>query len=159
MQSKPLETATEQMPATPPISDRLAVEARRDAVFFVLSNYRRRFVLEYVLEHSGPLALRELAEGLAARENDIGVEETTSVQRKRAYVSLRQTHLPKLDETGMVQFDSGRGTVEPGPQLNQVGPYLRAREIEQVRNWRRVARVSITTTLILVAGLIGVLVL
>lgn len=108
----------------------LAAEHRTDEIFFVLSNYRRRFVLTYLFGTEEPIALRELAEGLAAWENGVDRTMTSSIQRKRAYVSLRQTHLPKLDELDIVDFDATRGYVTPGPAMADVTPFLRETEPE-----------------------------
>jgi hypothetical protein len=38
--------------------------------------------------------------------------ELTYDQRKSVYASLRQTHFPKMDRLGIVDFDSDAGTIE-----------------------------------------------
>lgn len=85
----------------------------KSEIFDVLRNQRRRFVLHY-LEHfdgEGPVELGELATQVAAWEYDVPATSVTSTQRKRVYTTLQQSHLPKLDEAGIVKFDSNRGTV------------------------------------------------
>ena len=103
-------------------------EQSRDRIFFVLSNYRRRFVLRYLMGTTGPVTLRTLSEELAAWENDIDPGETTSVQRKRAYVSLRQTHLPKLHELGVISYDVQRGITELEEGIEDIEPFLDVEE-------------------------------
>ena len=108
------------------VSALLEREQSKDCIFFVLSNYRRRFVLRYLKGTAGPVSLRTLSEELAAWENDIEPGQTTSVQRKRAYVSLRQTHLPKLHELGVISYDVRRGIAELGEGMDDIEPFLDA---------------------------------
>jgi hypothetical protein len=69
------------------------------------------------------MTLNELAEQIAGDENDIGVEDLSSQQRKRVYVSLHQNHLPKMDDMGVVDYDRDRGTIALG-DISGVTPYL-----------------------------------
>ena len=57
-------------------------------------------------------SLGELAEHVAAKENDIDRSELSSTQRKRVYIGLYQCHLPKMDDLDVVDYDQDRGTVE-----------------------------------------------
>lgn len=95
----------------------------KDDVFDILRNRRRRYVLEYLHDHEGVVELSELAEALANWESD---DDTyiTHRDRKRAYVSLYQTHLPKLDRAGIVEYNQPRGTVELGPDYRYLEGYL-----------------------------------
>ncbi len=56
------------------------------------------------------MELGDVAEQVAAWENDKSVETITSDERKRVYTSLQQTHLPKMADVGIVEFDGS--TVE-----------------------------------------------
>lgn len=100
--------------------------ATRDDVYFALSNQRRRFVLDYLTRVSPTAELRKLSAELAAWENDLGVEDTTAVQRKRAYVSLHQNHLPKLDDLGIIQYDASRGEATLVDDVGALDLYLEA---------------------------------
>lgn len=91
----------------------------KDTIFDVLRNRRRRYVLRYLGEHEGVVELGALAEALADWESE-GDEYMTYKDRKRAYVSLYQTHLPKLDRAGIVEYNQPRGTVEIGPEYHHV---------------------------------------
>lgn len=106
-----------------------------DEVYDILSNQRRRFVL-YHLRDVGETSLRELSRLVAAWENDIDPEEVTSVQRKRVYTALHQTHLPRLDEDGVVNYDRSRGIVVPTDRLEVFESFLDADETDQ-RPWNR----------------------
>jgi hypothetical protein len=89
-----------------------------------LSNRRRRYVLYYLQDGPGSVSLRDLAERIAAWENDVPVEELEYKQRKRVYTSLHQTHLPKLDEVGVVDYDRDRGTITLADRAADLDDYL-----------------------------------
>ena len=83
----------------------------KDSVFGLLSTRRRRLVLRYLRSTSGPVAMRDLAAQVAAWENDIEPEAVTYKQRKRVYTSLYQSHLPKMRDSNVVEYDRNRGRV------------------------------------------------
>lgn len=95
-----------------------------DTVFTTLSNPRRRYVLQYLQENGGSVELREVTEHLAARENDKTVPEITSQERRRVYTALQQVHLPRMDDDGIVEFDSDRGTVRMTDRAEELRVYL-----------------------------------
>lgn len=95
-----------------------------DQVFEILKNKRRREVLHYLEANDGNASLSELAEHIAAIENDTTVKAITSTQRKRVYVGLYQCHLPKMDGMDVVDFDKNRGTVRLGANAEHVRSYL-----------------------------------
>lgn len=95
-----------------------------DTVFDALTNARRRLVLRYLNEQNGQVTLSDLAEHVAAIENDTTPEALDSQQRKRVYVGLYQSHLPKLDSMGVLTFDQQRGRIERTPAASQLDQYL-----------------------------------
>lgn len=85
----------------------------REDVFEVLSNERRRYALDYLKQHvDRRVDLRELVEYVAIQESNIDPDALDYGHRKSVYTALRQTHLPKLSESGMVEYDSECGEVE-----------------------------------------------
>ena len=107
-------------------------ELTEDELFGMLANSRRRYILHALAREERPVEIGELSTEIAAREDDVSVAEVTSKDRKRVYTALQQSHLPKMDETGVVDFDKDRGTVEPTPTLEDVEVYIdvvRGREI------------------------------
>lgn len=98
----------------------------RETLFDLLSSRRRRHVVRYLLRTDGETAFRTLTDRVAALEADTTVEALTDDERKPVYVSLRQTHLPRLDEAGVVRYDPDRGTVRPTARLAALAPPLRA---------------------------------
>jgi len=97
--------------------------ASRAEVFDLLSNRRRRHALHYLRQEDRPVGLYELSEQLSAWENGVSRDAVTHKQRKRVYTALKQTHLPRMDEAGVVEFDVGQSVVEPG-NLDDVQVYL-----------------------------------
>lgn len=94
----------------------------RDEAFHVLRNQRRRFALHALKQRDEPVELGDLAEQVAAWEYDVAPEELTAQQRKRVYNSLLQTHVPELEETGLVEYD--RGTTELTDRAEEIDVYL-----------------------------------
>ncbi|GAB3030669.1 DUF7344 domain-containing protein [Natronobiforma cellulositropha] len=100
------------------------VTARCD-IFAVLSNQRRLYVLEYLVEHTrGSADFRDVVDYVAARENETSVEELRYANRKPVYTALRQLHLPKMAEHGVVRYDRSRGDVELGAVADEASLYL-----------------------------------
>lgn len=95
-----------------------------DQVFEILKNRRRRLVLHYLDENDGESSLSDLAEHIAAIENNTTVKAISSTQRKRVYVGLYQCHLPKMDDMNIIDFDQNRGTVVLSANAEQVKSYL-----------------------------------
>lgn len=96
----------------------------KDTLFAILENRRRREALRYLRRNDGVGTLSDLAEHIAARENDVDVTALSSDERKRVYIALYQCHLPKMATAGVVDFDKNRGTVELRAAAEQFGVYL-----------------------------------
>lgn len=98
----------------------------REEIFEVLSNRRRQHVIEYLhaREDADEVRLCRLVDAVAARENGKPVDELTSMERKRVYAALRQSHLPKLDDAGVIEYDSRRNEFVPTDELERVRRHL-----------------------------------
>jgi hypothetical protein len=116
-------------------SDDTTAELPLDQVFEILKNSRRRETLRYLNENDGSATLSDVAEHIAAIENDTTVRAISSTQRKRVYVGLYQCHLPKMDDVAVVNFNKDRGTIELGPTASQLDPYL---EDTDGQSWHRI---------------------
>ena len=93
-------------------------------VFEVLRNQRRRFVLQYLKQDDRPVELGDLAQQVAAWEYETTLDAVTPEQRKRVYTTLQQTHLPKMDESGILEFDSDAGVIEATDRTRDISVYL-----------------------------------
>ncbi|WP_440010500.1 DUF7344 domain-containing protein [Halomicrococcus sp. SG-WS-1] len=99
-------------------------ELTADQAYHLLQNERRRNVLRYLRDVDEPVEMRDVAEQVAAWENDTTVAALSSDERQRAYIPLYQSHLPKLDEEGVIDYDQSRGIVEPTPLVEVLNEYL-----------------------------------
>jgi hypothetical protein len=95
-------------------------------IFEILKNDRRRAVLRYMGEVDSEVRLGELAEQIAAWECDKDVAQITSSERKRVYVGLYQSHLPKMADVGAISYNKPRGKIEPGEHMAFFEEYLPA---------------------------------
>lgn len=93
-------------------------------VFEVLRNQRRRYVLQYLKQDERPIELGDLAQQVAAWEYETNLDGVTPEQRKRVYTTLQQTHLPKMDEAGILRFDSDSGVIESTARTRDISVYL-----------------------------------
>ncbi|WP_227133074.1 DUF7344 domain-containing protein [Halorubellus salinus] len=129
-QSEPdgIETADDGTPAA--LEDPLVGSGTDDnlpleRVFDILRNERRQRVLGYLaITDDEVIRIGDLAEHVAAIENDMPVNALSSQQRKRVYVALYQCHLPKMADADVIEFDKDRGTIKVGPNAKQLRPYL-----------------------------------
>lgn len=98
----------------------------RDEIFEVLSNERRRLVLHYLKRQSESESVdfATLVDQVAAWENETQVRDLDSSDRKCVYTALRQTHLPKLDDLGVVNYDSQRGGVTLTDKVEDIEVYM-----------------------------------
>jgi len=105
-----------------------------DELFDVLSNQRRRFAVHLLKrEEDDSIAIGDMAEQIAAWENGIETTEITGNERKRVYTALQQSHLPKMDKAGVIDFNKNRGVVEPMPAMTDVDVYMDVVEGERSR--------------------------
>ncbi|SFR36613.1 DUF7344 domain-containing protein [Halogeometricum limi] len=96
----------------------------KDTVFELLKNQRRRDAIQYLKENEGEAKLGDMAEFIAAKENDIEIAQLSSSQRKRVYIGLYQCHLPKMANSGVIDFEKNRGDITLKPMAEQLEPYL-----------------------------------
>lgn len=100
------------------------IEISEDEVFEMLANQRRRFAVHLLKREEQSLTIGRMAEQIAAWENDVDAAEITGSERKRVYTALQQSHLPKMDRAGIVEYDKNRGTIEPTAALEDVDVYM-----------------------------------
>lgn len=96
-----------------------------DHAFEALAHPRRRYLL-YTLDEATEWTLQELAEKVAAWENDVPESTLYDDEVERVYVSLYHNHVPKLVADGIVVFDEPTETIRPGPHAEQVLTVLEA---------------------------------
>lgn len=88
----------------------------------VLRNDRRRLTLQYLKQCLEPVEVRELSEHVA--ELEVGESPPPRNIRQSVYNALNQTHLPKLDEAGLVEFDMDRKIVSLCEAAREIDIYM-----------------------------------
>ncbi|WP_249269061.1 MULTISPECIES: hypothetical protein [unclassified Halorubrum] len=117
-------------------------------------------VIHFLRENDGESVLNDLAEHIAAEENDTTVRQLSSDQRKRVYIGLYQCHLPKMDSLGVIDYDKNRGTIELQASVAQLLEYMdldeddREDAEETERTWA-VPAVAGCVTVLVTAGAVG----
>jgi hypothetical protein len=104
----------------------------QDVVFELLSSPRRRFVLYYLRSETESVKLTDLADEVAAWEYETPIEELTEQERKRAYVSLYQTHIPKLAEAGLIDH-ADDGMLRLTDRMSDIDRYLPSEDTLDIR--------------------------
>ena len=108
-----------------------------DRIFGILKNGRRRRVLKYLQDEDGEVTLSDLAEHIAAIENDTTVARLTSSERKRVYVGLYQCHLPKMDDAGAIEYNQSRGLIRRTDKADYFEEYLDEQSHGSDLSWHR----------------------
>lgn len=124
-----------------------------DTVHEVLSNSRRRMTLEFLREQ-GSLTHSELSELIA--EAETGESPPPRNIRRSVYVSLQQTHLPKLDDENIVVRDDSTDDLVLGESVDDVAVYLEVVPERELAWSEFIAGVCMLGVLLVVAEEVGV---
>ena len=92
-----------------------------EQVYSILANERRRRALEQLGSVGGVVTVHDLSELVAGRET--GESPPPKRCRESVYTSLVQTHLPKLEEVGVVEYDRETQTIELSRHARDVALY------------------------------------
>lgn len=84
---------------------------RIDPVLVALASRRRRLVLATLADQPSAVPVPELAAHVAAAVHDTSFVDVDGDEREREHVALLHRELPKLDETGLVEWDRDDGDV------------------------------------------------
>lgn len=102
-----------------------------DEIFDLLSARRRRILVLFLEGTDEEPSLMDLAGQIAAKEMETDPENVTRKQRKRVYVALYQTHIPKLEDAGVIEYDDANKVVELTDRAQLLLPYLRLDPTEE----------------------------
>lgn len=93
-----------------------------DEVHDILRNGRRRRLIQELRNSLGEVTLRDLAEVIAEAETSQSPPPRDI--RHSVYNSLHQTHLPKLDEEGIIEYDADRKTILLTEEIYHIDVYM-----------------------------------
>lgn len=88
-------------------SERIDTEQDNAEVSDLLSHHRRRATLYYLANNGGPICVNDVAEQIARLEEDYSTDH-----HERICTSLIHTHLPKLEEAGIIRYDTDQDVIE-----------------------------------------------
>ncbi len=93
-------------------------------VYDVLANPRRRGAIKHLTDTAAgrTVSLRDLAAAIAAEET--GRSPPPRARRESVYNSLHQTHLPKLAELGIVEYDREARAVSVCDSAREIDRYM-----------------------------------
>ena len=91
-----------------------------DTIIRLLSNERRRYVIESILSER-TLTKRQLLTRVCERE--FGYETIPTDEIHRIQIGLKHNHLPKLADYGVIEIDDE--TITVGPNGDELAPYLK----------------------------------
>lgn len=120
-----------------PERGRERTDTKLDLIFGILKNRRRRLVLAYIQDKDHEVTLSDVAEHIAAIENDTTVAQLTSSERKRVYVGLYQCHLPKMDDAGAIEYNQSRGLIRRTDKADYFEEYLDEQSHGSDLSWHR----------------------
>lgn len=89
-----------------------------DDAFALLSSRPRRYILYYLIRSNDTIELRELADQL------VRWDETAIDDHEQLIASLYHVHLPKLEKSGVLTFDSNQRLIELEETVDEIKPYL-----------------------------------
>lgn len=107
-----------------PRNDDTTKELSKDQTFDILRNSRRRAVLSCLRARGGELSVKEVSTYVAAEEYGIPAAELSPEQYKRVYNGLYQCHLGRMEELGVIDFDTDQNTIRLHDVASQIEPYL-----------------------------------
>lgn len=87
--------------------------------FHLLRARRRRQVIWYIsgMETDDTVTVRELSKQIASVEQGVPPGEVLNPDYRTVYTNLVQNHLPELAGAGVIEYDSDRQVVAPGPNI------------------------------------------
>ena len=88
----------------------------------ILRNDRRRRIIRRLRDVDGTVSVNDLSEHIASVES--GEDPAPRNVRKSVYVSLHQTHLPKLDEWGVIDYDPQSKDLHLNERVEEVVVYM-----------------------------------
>jgi len=90
-------------------------------VFTLLSNSRRSLLVNYLalFEYGRKVEVRHLARVIGSIETQTPPRSVGTDHYESAYNSLIQTHLPKLDKQGIIEYDDRAKVVTVSPGIEK----------------------------------------
>lgn len=92
----------------------------------LLADSRRRHAIERLRSFDGPIGLADLADEVAAAEHGTSISAIPAEEVKRVYLDLYHSHVPRLAEVNVVEYDQESDLVELSAGADRLAPYMEA---------------------------------
>ena len=99
-----------------------------EAVYELLQNRRRRYLLYCLDYHDGEVSLSRAVDVVTAWETNCPVEDVRSTDRRCVYAALRRRHIPRLETENVVTLDEDSGVVSFDLDAEKVTRWLVAED-------------------------------
>lgn len=97
-----------------------------DTVLKLCGEKHRRIVLAVLAEEQRSLTVNDLTGTILTHNHHTPVTEVSEEVLTEIRSSLYDTHIPKLESAGVIDYDSERKLVEPTEQFDRLQPHLSA---------------------------------
>jgi len=98
-----------------------------DTIFRALAHPGRRYILTYLLRSEGYVTMTDLVDYVMERAHPVNSEDF----RRRVTVQLTHTHLPQLDDDGLVNYNMERQLVSQTEKTQLAAPFLKVALAQQ----------------------------
>ncbi|UHQ97924.1 hypothetical protein HYG81_18865 [Natrinema zhouii] len=95
-----------------------------DIVLDLCGDEHRRIILAVLAEEQRSLTVNDLRSTILTYNHHMPVTEASGEVLTEIQSSLHETHIPKLESAGVLEYDSERQIVEPTEQFDQLQPHL-----------------------------------
>ncbi|WP_408958571.1 hypothetical protein [Natrinema sp. 74] len=97
-----------------------------DTVLDLCADQHRRIALAALANEQRSLTVNDLTKAIAKYNHHVPVTEMPKGSLTELQISLHHAHLPKMEASGLIDYNQERGLVEPTEQFKQMQPQLSA---------------------------------
>ena len=95
-----------------------------DTVLDLCRDKKRRIVLAVLDDEQRSLTVNDLRNAVIKHNHHAPITETSTEVRSQIQLELYHVHIPKLEATGVIEYDEARQLVKPTPQFDELQPHL-----------------------------------
>lgn len=117
--------------------------ASRSDIYDVLRNVRRRYVIYYLKWKGRRVDVEELVDQIAVWESPPSDQDVSTSRRRSVHNALMQTHLPKLERHGLLEFDRSSRTVQPTERVETIDLYPHQQTVDWPRYFVALSGITI----------------
>ncbi|WP_425499371.1 DUF7344 domain-containing protein [Natronosalvus caseinilyticus] len=97
-----------------------------DTVLDLCQSRRRRIVLALFADQQRSLTVNDLIKAIVKHDHHESITEVSAEVLTQIGIELKHAHIPRMEEAGVIEYNSKRKLAEPTDQFDQLQPYLSA---------------------------------